>query len=68
MDTYPHYTPALEREICSNFACCGRSLSDLHELVDLGYVPVALLTAPIPLLISTLVHLRHQFSVAIEVS
>ncbi|KAL4065033.1 hypothetical protein V8B97DRAFT_1179458 [Scleroderma yunnanense] len=34
MDTYPHYIPALEREFCSNFACCGRSLSDLHELID----------------------------------
>ncbi|EPQ52628.1 hypothetical protein GLOTRDRAFT_140308 [Gloeophyllum trabeum ATCC 11539] len=26
--------PSFEREFCTNFTCCGLSLSDLHELVD----------------------------------
>ncbi|KAI0058745.1 hypothetical protein BV25DRAFT_1194924 [Artomyces pyxidatus] len=25
--------PSLEREICSNFACCGLAIADLHELI-----------------------------------
>ncbi|KIK97467.1 hypothetical protein PAXRUDRAFT_221369 [Paxillus rubicundulus Ve08.2h10] len=28
------HIPTLERDFCSNFTCCGRSLGDLHELID----------------------------------
>ncbi|KAH7926382.1 hypothetical protein BV22DRAFT_1046139 [Leucogyrophana mollusca] len=31
---YADQIPALERDFCSGFACCGHTLADLHELVD----------------------------------
>ncbi|TFK49612.1 hypothetical protein OE88DRAFT_1736616 [Heliocybe sulcata] len=47
----PH-TPApldaFERDFCTNFTCCGLSLSDLHELVDHFEESHVLLVSPSP--------------------
>ncbi|KZT18129.1 hypothetical protein NEOLEDRAFT_218157 [Neolentinus lepideus HHB14362 ss-1] len=44
----PDRSLSLEREFCTNFTCCGRSLSDLHELVDHFEESHVLLVGPEP--------------------